>query len=268
MATPAVDLAPPWARFPTYERYTIGWRMGAGEDYLVRWWAFVTTLPADEASRRAYLRRHPPAPFTWAERVAQVLRPRATDDGDRDGDDDGSDVEAAHARRIALAADGLIAEDVAYRTWRATQAELAWPWAWVDTPVAAARYWTRDLWFWSRHLAERRAARDVPRVDAPSAWAAIADVILGAPAGPIDPGAGLASLARGLAAGRVVAPWQAGLAVDDFSDSYEIGMGYVDAFRLWAGAAFDDAPTLERYLADAAMPAAWRPWVDAQLGLG
>jgi len=66
----------------------------------------------------------------------------------------------------------------------------------------------------------------------------------------------------------VVAPWQAGLAVDDFSDSYEIGMGYVDAFRLWAGAAFDDAPTLERYLADAAMPAAWRPWVDAQLGLG
>jgi hypothetical protein len=140
VATPAVDLAPPWARFPTYERYTIGWRMGAGEDYLVRWWAFVTTLPADEASRRAYLRRHPPAPFTWAERVAQVLRPRAADDGDGDGDDDGSDVEAAHARRIALAADGLIAEDVAYRTWRATQAELAWPWAWVDTPV-----YRRDL---------------------------------------------------------------------------------------------------------------------------
>ncbi|MBL8620638.1 MAG: hypothetical protein JNK64_05015 [Myxococcales bacterium] len=268
--TTAVDVAPPWARFPTYERYTIGWRMGAGEDYMVRWWAFVAALPPDEATRRGYLRRHPPAPFTWAELVDQVLRPRTDGDDadDADDDDDGAGVDARHARRAALAADGLIAEDVAYRTWRATQAELAWPWAWADTPIAAARYWTRDLWFWSRHLAERRAAGDVPRVDAPPAWAAIAEVICGAPPAPIDPDAGLASLARGLAAGHVVAPWQAGLAIDGFADSYDDAMGYVDAFRLWAGAAFDDAPTRERYLAATAMPAGWRAWIDAQLGLG
>jgi uncharacterized damage-inducible protein DinB len=24
------DLAPPWAKFPNYERGTIGWRMGSG----------------------------------------------------------------------------------------------------------------------------------------------------------------------------------------------------------------------------------------------
>jgi hypothetical protein len=35
------EVAPPWQRFPTYPRFTIGWRMGEGEDWLIRWGRFV-----------------------------------------------------------------------------------------------------------------------------------------------------------------------------------------------------------------------------------
>lgn len=28
------DLAPPWVEFPDIPRYSIGWRMGPGEDYM------------------------------------------------------------------------------------------------------------------------------------------------------------------------------------------------------------------------------------------
>jgi hypothetical protein len=59
------DLAPPWERFPTYERYTIGWRMGAGEDWLGLWHVFLKGLESSPEVRLAYLRRHLPAPISW-----------------------------------------------------------------------------------------------------------------------------------------------------------------------------------------------------------
>lgn len=34
------DLAPPWEQLPQYTRYTIGWRMGMGEDSLIIWSLF------------------------------------------------------------------------------------------------------------------------------------------------------------------------------------------------------------------------------------
>ncbi len=45
------DLMPPWARFPDYERHSIGWRMGGGEDWLGLWYLFVEQLPKDKAAR-------------------------------------------------------------------------------------------------------------------------------------------------------------------------------------------------------------------------
>jgi hypothetical protein len=56
------DLAPPWEQFPEYERHTIGWRMGTGEDWLGMWHVFLEQLDPAPDARLAYLRRHPPAP--------------------------------------------------------------------------------------------------------------------------------------------------------------------------------------------------------------
>lgn len=58
------DLAPPWSAFPEYERYSLGWRMGMGETWMGLYAAFLQGLPADRDTRLAYLRRHPPAPYS------------------------------------------------------------------------------------------------------------------------------------------------------------------------------------------------------------
>jgi len=31
-------MAPQWIAFPAYTEFTIGWRMGAGEDYKSKFW--------------------------------------------------------------------------------------------------------------------------------------------------------------------------------------------------------------------------------------
>ena len=48
---PHGDLAPPWERFPHYERYTIGWRMGSGEDWLGLWSVFLEHMGYVDAFR-------------------------------------------------------------------------------------------------------------------------------------------------------------------------------------------------------------------------
>jgi hypothetical protein len=95
------DLAPPWAEFPSYERYTIGWRMGYGEDWLGYLHVFLDRLGPKRETREAWLRRHPPAPYTWANWIAQLFG--LTDDSTID-----EDVFAE------FAAAGLIAPDAAY----------------------------------------------------------------------------------------------------------------------------------------------------------
>ncbi|HTN89704.1 MAG TPA: hypothetical protein VL242_38780, partial [Sorangium sp.] len=84
-------------------------------------------------------------------------------------------------------------------------------------------------------------------------------------AGSVDPRQGLLTLARLLCAGDVKAPWQLGLALADFADSYDDDMGYVDAFRLWGMSAFDDAHQLRRYLEATRAPSDWEAWVADQL---
>ena len=41
-------LPPPWIAYPEIERYSIGWRMGYGEEYICRWGDWWETLTEKE----------------------------------------------------------------------------------------------------------------------------------------------------------------------------------------------------------------------------
>ncbi|WP_437730408.1 hypothetical protein [Sorangium sp. So ce1335] len=260
---PHGDIAPPWERFPDHERHTIGWRMGAGEDWLGLWGVFLEQLAPDLETRIAYLRRHPPAPVSWADAVHDVLYP------DESGDDDGDEDEPAAAaqRRAALLEQGLIAPDAAFTTWLGQQKGVRWPWERSETPEDAARHDTRGFWFWSRQVAALRSAGGWTPPVVPGRWRACARALESGDAGPVDPRQGLSALARFLCAGHVKAPWELGLEVADFTDSFEDDMGYVDAFRLWGISVLDDESQLRRYLEATRAPPEWRAWAEEQFPL-
>ncbi len=246
------DLSPPWARFPQFERYTIGWRMGAGEDWLGLWHCFLDKLgPAFEA-RLAYLRRHPPAPCSWARAVHETLHPDAEED------------ELSEETHRFLEAQGLIASDIAFPTWLARQDGVHWPWLWTETPETAARHWTRELWFWSRQVAGLRRAGSWVPPQVPPAWRACEAALVKGRVPELDLAQGLRTLAQLLAAGAPTPPWQLGLGLDDFADSFEDDMGYVDAFRLWGMSAFDDTEQRQAFLDAHAAPPAWVAWAQEQ----
>ena len=260
------DLAPPWEEFPHYERHTIGWRMGDGESWLGFCSLFFKKLPTDFESRLAYLQRHAKAPYTWSDWVYDVLYPNASDDDDDDDDDDDGEreLQVKRERRVQLIEKGLVASDVAYFTWRAKRETIRWPWEDAETPIESARYWTRDLWFWSRQLAELRAQNNLAAFEAPPEWHEIADIIRTGKTGPVVPKEGLLSLTRCLAAGEMIAPWQVGLLPADFKDSFDLDMGYADAFRLWGMSVFDDRPMINRYAETTAMPDEWKEWMSGE----
>ena len=123
----ADDLPPPWAKHPEIPSGSIGWRMGYGEGWMIRWGEWLASQPKDRAWREAYLRRHAPAPRTWAQTVAYVLEPDRNDDDEDDDYDDGDDESEEHE---ALVAAGLVGDDVAMGAWEATQGEAPEaPWA-------------------------------------------------------------------------------------------------------------------------------------------
>lgn len=55
-------LPPPWIACPEIERYSIGWRMGYGESYAMRWSAWLDALPETEMLEYQTLF---PEPVTW-----------------------------------------------------------------------------------------------------------------------------------------------------------------------------------------------------------
>ncbi|MEO1174598.1 MAG: hypothetical protein AAFX94_21485, partial [Myxococcota bacterium] len=67
------DVVPPWERFPDYERYSLGWRMGAGESWLCAWSVFLEHRCSEPDDRLAYLRRHDTAPVPWAGEIYGLL---------------------------------------------------------------------------------------------------------------------------------------------------------------------------------------------------
>jgi hypothetical protein len=261
------DLVPPWERFPTYDRETIWWRMGAGEGWLLLWSLFLERLPPTVEARLGYLRRHAPAPVPWADYVVAVLDPTG------EGDDDDPELRELHRRYgyfvseerlAALVRDGLVASDVAYRTWLEQQRSgVAWPWTYCKTPEQAARWRPRELWFWSRQVAALRADPGWTPPPVPRAWRACAGPLATGHASDLRPRHGLLTLAQLLAAGSVEPPWRLGLSPKDFTDSYGDDMGYVDAYRLWLLQALDDREQVERFVRP--IPAAWAAWCDRRV---
>lgn len=255
------DMVPPWEEFPTYERHTIGWRMGLGEDYLYDWHAFVKQLPSDYEARLSYLRGHRPAPLNWGDTVLHVLDPAAESD---------QEYGCSPSETLKLLNLGLVEHDVAYHTWLSKQADILWPWSLPvgDTPEEAARYCTREFWFFSRQIEAARSRGDLESVQVPAAWHAVEAQLRSGHVGDLDSAQGLLTLARMLCAGQVRPPWTLGLSPHDFADSFEMDMGYADAFRLWIMSAFDDDMLLRKLLQESGVPSDWAPWVDEQADFG
>lgn len=142
---------------------------------------------------------------------------------------------------------------------------MRWPWERRATPELAARYDTRELWFWSPQITALRGGAGWTAPTAPEAWRACIQALETGHGGAIDPREGLLSLARLLCAGQVKAPWQFDLQPTDFADTFAEDMGYVDAFHLRGMSAFDDALQLRRYLDTTRMPSSWEAWIAEQL---
>ncbi len=247
------DYVPPWVEFPTYEQFSMGWRMGVGEDYIGEWSDFLRSLPIDYSSRLHYLQRHRPAPINWKETVMQVLYPESNSAFDSD-----------ESQFLELLNLGLIEYDAAYQTWLIQQETIVFPWSYSDEPIEAARYWTRDFWFFSRQLNGMRN-RLVESLTIPKPWKRFERQILTGDLGTLEPKEGLLTLAQMLCAGSVLPPWDVGLTLDDFDDSFEMDMGYVDAYQLWIMNAFDDDRMLRQMLSTTEIPTSWNAWINEQM---
>lgn len=53
---------PPWMAFPAYDRYSMGWRMGSGEDYWHAFQAWIRSL--ERSDMDAFISAHP-EPESW-----------------------------------------------------------------------------------------------------------------------------------------------------------------------------------------------------------
>lgn len=94
----------------------------------------------------------------------------------------------------------------------------------------------------------------------PTAWEPCAAPLATGTAPAVDVGHGLLALAQVLTAGAVVPPWNLGLTTADFADTFNMNMGYVDAFRLWLISAFDDRPHMRRCVGPN-VPPEWDAWL-------
>ena len=251
------EVCPSWEEFPTYEQSSMGWRMGSGECYRYRWYDFLETLPKDYSTRLAYLQRHQPAPINWCRSASSVLFPDIEPEEEYEYD-------CSKAEQAKLLELGVIKYDAAYQTWLQQQTEIVWPWSYGDSPEEAVRYRARDFEFFSRHFNEFRIQLNVKLPSVPRKWKAIKTQFLTATLGKVDPSKGLLTLAQMLCAGDIRSPWQLGLPLSDFKDSFEDDMGYSDAFRLWMMSLDDDQRFLKLFPKDK-VPEEWLPWLDEQL---
>jgi len=261
MSEQYIEMVPPWEEFPTYERHTIGWRMGAGETYGYDWYKFIVSLPEDYDTRLNYLRRHRAAPLNWGDEVLNVLYPNL------ESEQEYGCSQAEISRLLNL---GLVEYDAAYHTWLSKQSEIMWPWSWLasDSPKEAARYRNRELWFFSRQLDRARQHGDVKFATVPDSWKNVETQLLTGQLGDVNPAQGLLTLAQMLCAGSVKPPWTLGLTLEDFTDSFEIDMGYSDAFRLWIMSAFDDDMLLREMLQKTKIPKEWIEWIKEEADFG
>ncbi len=249
-----VDVAPPWTKYPTYERYTIGWRMGGGEDYIHLWHAYVGTLDSRDALL-THLRRHGPAPMTWGDMIGWQLNPDA---------DHGEPPPMPELVDLGLVASDAALDQFAGSIARGDQREPVWSWS--ESLEQAARYLTRELWLHARHHHERVTQRALlTAADLSPAWAHTIDALNTGALPELDPDQGLATLAIACAANRVPGPWELGMNPGDFQDTFDMDMNYADAYCLWLMSCIDDRAQLDMLLGADGVPDTWRSWLDEQL---
>ena len=259
MSEPLTDMLPPWEEFPAYERYTIGWRMGPGETYLGNWFDFTAALPKDYESRLAYLKRHRPAPLNWGDTVLSVLYPDSKSD---------QEYGCSEAETTQLLELGLITQDAAYQTWLLQQSDISWPWKFPmrePSPEKAARYATREFWFFSRQL---NTNRDASPEAVPRGWQKVETEVLTGQLGDIDPSLGLLTLAKMLCAGTVQPPWQYGLLPTHVTNSFEMDMGFCDAYLLWLISSFDDDALVKKIFESTNIPSDWLNLIQERTKFG
>jgi len=270
------DIQPPWARFPTYTRTTIGWRMGSGEDWMWMWRRWLSRLTG-RGARLAYLRRHPKAPRTWANMVHDLL-------------EEGDFVIALPEDVVeGLIREGLVGDDVAFDTWAAHIDDMGIP-PWGDfsppwkgypdrnreraeTSETALRYHTRGLSFWARWVLVQRHRRGdddwIARWRPSPGWERFYWAAFTGEVGDVEGLKGLTRVSLELAAnGAPETPWRRGLPPADYADSYDVfHMRYTDAWLLWASCTFDDAPTWLAYLRHRGpVPSDWEALIQRELG--
>lgn len=233
--------------------------MGSGEQYRYDWYDFLETIPKDYNARIEYLRSHRPAPLNWGDSVLGVLYP------DAETDEEFGCSSAETAKLLKL---GVVEHDAAYKTWRSQQIKLTLPWELTENegPEGLARYRMRDLWFFSRHLCENRS--DLSTDEIPDSWASVQTQLETGRVGEVSPKNGLLTISQMLCAGDVQPPWELGLAPRNFADSFEMDMGYCDAYRLWIMSSFDDDKLIREMLVESGIPDEWVSWVDEQTSFG
>ncbi len=269
----ANELPPPWAKHPEIPAGSIGWRMGYGEGFLVQWHEWLAQQPTDRELRAAYLRRHAPAPRTWAQSVAYVLEPDREDDDD-EGDEDDDELQDA------LVAEGLVGDDVAMAAWEAIHGEAPEaPWAmhWHGGKLdSAARYGGRELTFFARWCAKRRSddrlAAWLRSVPSPGpAWKPMGHAVRhGTPPSGWSPASAWQRLGVLLAAhGEAPPPWVLGESPDSIGKPHDDHSSYADTWCSWHYDAFDDRKTWRAYLErHGGIPTAWREAIGAVIYLG
>jgi hypothetical protein len=225
------------------------------------WHVFLDDLDPAFEVRLAYLRRHPPAPMSWGDWVYRILHSQAF----QREEDVWKRAQMTAQSRGHLLALGLITSDAAYPIWLGKRKEVRWPWTFARSLEVASRHRTREFWFWSRQIAALRGEPGWTPPKVPAEWSACAGPLATGQLPDLDLTRGLLTLAQMFVAGKVLAPWQVGLTPAAFANTFEMDMGYVDAFRLWITSVFDDRDHFNRYLRETEVPENWSDWLAEQV---
>lgn len=209
----------------------------------------------------AYLKRHSPAPVTWSDVVLGVLYPDA-------GWEEKFGCSPTDIEQLLNL--GLVEYDVAYNTWLKGQSAIVWPWSLPvgDTPEQTAPYCTREFWFCSRQIAAARGESGLESFEVPEPWRRVESQLSSGRVGDVALSQGLLTLAKMLCAGSVQPPWEFGMSPAHITNSFQMDMGYADAFRLWIWSAFDDDKLVRELLQQSGIPSEWTKWVDEHTRYG
>ncbi|MBZ9749759.1 hypothetical protein K7W42_02660 [Deinococcus sp. HMF7604] len=72
---------PPWVVFPNEHLYSMCWRMGGGEEFIMVWWPWWRSQALDEAARIEYFRQFPPEP-RWLDWMLDAIWDLPLPEGD------------------------------------------------------------------------------------------------------------------------------------------------------------------------------------------